>query len=98
MEIKGKLIQGPWGQRKPEIIFRQFSSGGYKTIDYFAAIERQENAFKSGMFMLLYVINNDYNRTFLIPGAKEDVEYQIHTRKQNPQEIEKIKQSLNSYF
>jgi hypothetical protein len=93
----GKIIRGPWGNLPPETISKVSSTSTFKVMNYFSCLERQENAFKSNVYVILYVINLDYNRCFLVPGTREEVEYQLNVRKDRPEEIEKIKASLGWY-
>jgi hypothetical protein len=94
----GKVIRGPWTYKTFQNVCREGYSGGYKILDYFTATERQEMALKSNVFMVLYIMNSDYNTTFLVPGTEEEVRYQINYRKDNPDELQKIKNSFSIYF
>ncbi len=90
----GDVIKGPWANKATETITKVYSSGNYKVMDFFEAADRQERAYESEVFMVLYVIGLNYNKTFLVPGKKEDVEYQMHVRRDRPEEIDKIKAAL----
>lgn len=89
----GVILRGPWSI-KPETINKEGNDSGYKTMNYFLAKERQEHAYKANVYLELYIINNDYNRVFLLSSTKENVEWQINFRQENPIYIEGIKKSL----
>lgn len=92
----GKVIKGPWAS-KPELINKDGSDVNYRTMNYFQAIEKQEDAYKVNIFLELYIIGFDYNRTFLIGADKSRTEWQIDYRKNHPQEIQLIKAGLGIY-
>jgi hypothetical protein len=91
------VIKGPWKNTQEERVKKEFSSGAYKIMHYLQSIEKQENAYKAGIYLVLYILNQDYSRTFLLQGTEEETIKQLTERK-NSSEVEKIKAKLVMYF
>lgn len=87
------LIRGPWGIKSETITLDGIGSN-YKTMNYFLAAEKQEYSYNNRVYLAIYIINNDYNRVFLLSNTKEVTEKQISFRKLHPDYINQIKRSL----
>jgi hypothetical protein len=93
-KMKSSVIVGPWKARS-ETISRDGGTGSYRTMNYYMAIEKQEQAARNEVYLELYVINNDLNRSFLISCTKERTINQIEARKLNLEEPNLLTKGIN---
>ena len=93
--MMGDLIKGPW-KSKPQYVGKHGKISAYKLMDFFSAICCQEAAFSNDHFVVIYLLNQDYSKCFLIVGSKDDVLEQMEYRKEHHEQTQKIIQHYKS--